>query len=334
MRAVVCRDTASEDGTRLEERSEPLLVDDSVRVSIVAAGVSFATLLVLQGKHQNTPELPFTPGTEIAGIVIECGAEVKQFRPGDRVVAGTRSGGWAEQVVVPQQTVFALPPAIDFAAAVHFPTIYATAYASLKWRARLQPGEVLLVHGAGGGSGLAAIEVGKRLGARIIATAGSQAKLAEASRHGADELINYREQPIREAVLALTQGRGADVIFDPVGGSVFNESLRCIAPEGRIIPMGFASGEIPNLPTNIALVKNIDVIGVYWGYYFGWARATPAAGNEVRLRGAFSELFDWCAAGWLNPLTSGVYPLEEFRAAMGKISSREVIGRVALLPQV
>ncbi len=333
MRAVICREPGVEDRVQLEEVADPALANDSVRISIAAAGVSFASLLVLQGKHQNTPEVPFTPGTEIAGIVLECGAAAKRFRPGDRVVAGTRSGGWAEQAVVPERTVFMLPAEIDFDAAVHFPTIYATAYASLKWRARVQPGEVLLVHGAGGGSGLAAVEIGKRLGAYVIAAAGTVEKLAQAGRHGADAVFNYRDQSIRDTVLELTRGRGADVIFDPVGGSVFAESMRCIAPEGRIIPMGFASGEIPQLAINLALVKNIDVIGVYWGYYFGWARATPARDNDSRLRAAFAEMFDWCSNGLLNPLTSGVYPLEQFRDAMAKISSREVIGRVALRPQ-
>ncbi len=332
MRAVVCRAHEGANAVKVEEMLSPPLIEHGVRIGVRMIGVSFANQLVLAGKHQNTPPLPFIPGTELAGVVLECAPGVTHVKPGDRVVAGTRSGGFAQEVVVPATTVYPLPDAVGFEAAVHFPTIYATAYAALKWRAGVQPGEVVLVHGAAGGSGLAAVEIARCLGATVIATAGSDEKLAAARDHGAQVLINPRKGGFRDAVLQATRGRGADVIFDPVGGSVFDESLRCIAPEGRIIPMGFASGGIPQIPANILLVKNITVIGLYWGYYVGWARVLPAPGTEARVHAAFAEMLDWCAQGLLRPHTWRTYPMAQFQDALAVIASREVIGRVALIP--
>ncbi|MGT2460145.1 NADPH:quinone oxidoreductase family protein (plasmid) [Cupriavidus basilensis] len=329
MRAVICRELGLEH-TGVEEVSAPPLHAGGVRIAVQAAGVSFANLLVIEGKHQNKWNPPFTPGTEVAGIVTECGRAVTLFKPGDRVVAGVRTGGYAEEVVAPESTVFHLPYSVDFDAAVQFPTIYATAYAALKWRASIQSNEVLLVLGAGGGSGLAAIEIGKQLGARVIAIAGSAEKLEAALAHGADLAINYREQPFKDAVLAATDGRGADVIFDPVGGETFDASLRCIAPDGRIIPMGFASGGIPQIPANLVLVKNITVIGIYWGYYMGWARQLPPPGTDAKVRQAFAEMLAWTAEGKLRPRTSKTFTLDEFREALAMLSGREVIGRVVL----
>lgn len=331
MKAVVCRQLGL-DNTELADIDPLSLRSDSVRIRVQAAGVSFANLLVLEGKHQNRWEPPFTPGTEVAGVVIECGGQATLFKPGDRVVAGVRIGGFAEEVVAPEATVFALPDAVSFDAAVQFPTIYATAYGALKWRANLTQDETLLVHGAAGGSGLAAIEIGKILGARVIATAGDAAKLEAARRHGADVAINYRAENFRDAVLRETDGRGADVIFDPVGGETFNESLRCIAPDGRIIPMGFAGGTIPQIPANLVLVKNVSVIGIYWGYYMGWGKQLPPPDMKDRVRHAFTEMLGWAAAGKLNPETYATFPLPAFRDALNAISERKVIGRVVLHP--
>lgn len=333
MRAVVCRALGDPQRTRVEHLPDPALPEDGVRVAVESAGVSFANLLVLAGSHQNTPALPFTPGTEAAGVVLECGRGVTRVRPGDRVAVGVRSGGYADQVVAPERTVYPIPAAVDFDAAVHFPTIYATAYAALKWRAAMQPGEVLLVHGAGGGSGLAAVEIGKRLGATVIATASTPDKLETARLHGADRVVEVRQGGFRDAVLAATGGRGADVVYDPVGGDIFDESLRAIAPDGRIVPMGFASGRIPSVPANIALVKNITVIGLYWGYYVGWGRVPPLPGTEARVRAAFDEMFSWCAEGLLRPVTSAAFPLEAYAEALAMLSSRRVVGRVVLHPR-
>ncbi|SOY63213.1 NADPH:quinone oxidoreductase family protein [Cupriavidus taiwanensis] len=332
MKAVVCHRLGL-DHTELTEVDPPGMRSDGIRIQVHSAGVSFANLLVLEGKHQNRWDPPFTPGTEIAGIVLECGDETSLFKPGDRVVAGVRIGGFAEQVVAPEATVFALPDAVGFDAAVQFPTIYATAYGALKWRANVAAGETLLVHGAAGGSGLAAVEVGKRLGARVIATAGDAGKLEAARRHGADVTVNYRTENFRDVVLRETSQRGADVIFDPVGGDTFTESLRCIAPDGRIIPMGFAGGTIPQIPANLVLVKNVSVIGIYWGYYMGWGKQAPPASMQDRVRGAFDEMLGWAAAGKLRPETYATYPLAHFKDALGAITERKVIGRVALHPQ-
>ncbi|SOZ18277.1 Zinc-binding dehydrogenase family protein 1 [Cupriavidus taiwanensis] len=331
MKAVVCRQLGL-DNTELADVVPQPLRSDGVRIRVHAAGVSFANLLVLEGKHQNRWEPPFTPGTEVAGVVMECGDRATLFKAGDRVVAGVRIGGYAEEVIAPESTVFALPDAVSFDAAVQFPTIYATAYGALKWRAKLAQGETLLVHGAAGGSGLAAVEIGKILGARVIATAGDAAKLEAARRHGADVAINYRTENFRDVVLRETDGRGADVIFDPVGGETFNESLRCIAPDGRIIPMGFAGGTIPQIPANLVLVKNVSVIGIYWGYYMGWGKQLPPPDMKDRVRNAFAEMLGWAAAGKLNPETYATFPLPAFRDALSAISERKVIGRVVLHP--
>lgn len=332
-RAVVCRRTGDPAIARVECCPIPRVEPGQVRIRVESAGVSFATGLVLQGKHQNTPATPFTPGTELAGVVLECGAGVERFRPGDRVLAGTRSGAWAQQVAVPERSVFHLPEGVGFDAATHFPTIYATAYAALNWRARARPGEWLLVHGAAGGSGLAAIGVGKCLGLRVIATASTAEKRALASAHGADHVLGAEAAELRDAVLSLTGGAGVDLVYDPVGGALFNESLRCVAAEARLIPMGFASGTIPSIPANLVLVKNVDVIGIYWGYYFGWGRAEPPAGNDARLRAAFAELLGWCEQGLLQPLTSGCFALDEFGEALARVAGRQVTGRLVLHPQ-
>ncbi len=330
MRAVVCRSFDDPAATRVEDLPPPLLSAGGVRIRVHAVGVSFANLLALQGRHQNRSEPPFTPGTELAGVVAECAPGVTRLRVGQRVAAGVRNGGYAEEVVAPERTVYPLPDAVDFLQAVHFPTIYATAYAGLKWRAHLQPGETVLVHGAAGGSGLAAIEIAKCLGGRVIAVAGADAKLAAAARHGADVLVDRRAGPVSAAVLAATGGRGADVVFDPVGGDAFRESMRCVAPDGRLLPIGFASGEIPTVPANIALVKNVTVIGLYWGYYVGWGRIPPPDGMDRKVYAAFDEMLQWCADGRLRPETWKTYPLEGFREALAAIESRDVIGRVAL----
>ncbi len=331
MKAVVCRQYGLAHA-RLEDLPSPSPGPGQLRIGVRAAGVSFANLLVIDGKHQNRADPPFTPGTEVSGIVLECGAGVDAFRPGDRVIAGVRHGGFAQEVVAPLETVFALPDAVDFNAATHFPTLYATAYAGLHWRAALQPGETLLVHGAAGGSGLAAIEIGKALGARVIASAGTAEKVAATLRHGADLALDHREQDMRTVVLEATGGRGADVIFDPVGGATFHESLRCIAPEGRILPIGFAGGEIPQIPANLLLVKNVTVIGLYWGYYMGWAKQPPPPALAETRRAAFAQMLDWAAQGRLQPETQRSYPLSGFRDALSALAAREVIGRLVLNP--
>lgn len=333
MKAVVCREYGGLDAARLEEVPSPAIRPGCVRIRVEACSASFASLLVMEGKHQNKAPLPLIPGTELAGVITEVGEGASRFAIGDRVIAGVQSGAYAQEVTAPEETVFALPDGVGFDIGAQIPTIYGTAFGALAWRAKVEPGEVVLVHGAGGGSGLAAIEVAKALGARVIATAGSEEKAAIARAHGADLAINYRTENWREAVLAATHARGADVIYDPVGGETFDLSLRCIAPDGRIIPMGFASGTIPTIPANIVLVKNITVIGVYWGYYFGWGKHPVPATNDTRLRRTYAQLFEWVLEQKLRPRAHAVLPLANFREALEMIASREVIGRVLMRPQ-
>lgn len=333
MKAVFCRAFGPIDSPRVEDIPAPPLTADGVRIAVRAAGVSFANLLGIQGKHQNKPPLPYVPGTEIAGTVIEVApGAATDLKPGDRVCAGLSWGGFAEEAVVPADNVFRIPGGLDFAAATQFPTIYATAYAALTWRAALKPGEVLLVHGAAGASGLAAVEIGRALGATVIATAGSAEKLAVARAHGAAHAINHRDGDFRDAVLELTDGRGADVVFDPVGGDVFDQSLRCIAPLGRIIPMGFASGRIPQIPANLLLVKNVTVIGLYWGYYMAWGKTKAGPALRAEVPGLFAEMFKLFEQGALDPVTDSRLPLEDFLAGLRRVESRQVIGKVVLLP--
>lgn len=333
MRAVVGHQFGGIDDLRLEDVPAPVLAPGSIRISVGAAGVSFANLLFIAGKHQNRPSLPFIPGTEVAGIVTEIAPDVvTSLRVGDRVCAGLPSGGFAQEAIVDAGNVFAIPDALSFAGATLFPTIYATAYAALTWRANLRAGETLLVHGAAGASGLAAVEIGRALGARVIATAGGDHKLDAAKRFGADHAIDYKRQDFREAVLDITNGRGADVVFDPVGGDVFDNSLRCIAPLGRILPIGFASGRIPQVPANIVLVKNLTVIGLYWGFYMAWgkSRADDALRNQVRT--LFAELFALYETGKIGAPVDQTLPLAQFAEALRRVERRQVIGKIVLAP--
>jgi NADPH:quinone reductase len=333
MRAVIGRQFGGIDDLSLEEVPSPPLEAGTIRISVRAAGVSFANLLFIAGKHQNRPSLPFIPGTEVAGIVTEIAPDVATtLRVGNRVCAGLPSGGFAEEAIVDAANVFRIPDTLSFAGATLFPTIYATAYAGLAWRANLQPGETVLVHGAAGASGLAAVEIGRALGARVIATAGGERKTAVATDYGAHHVIDYTRDDFRKSVLDITEGRGADIVFDPVGGDVFDRSLRCVAPLARLLPIGFASGRIPSIPTNLVLVKNLTVIGLYWGFYMGAgkSRATPALRNRVR--GLYGEVFALFEAGKLRPAVDARLPLAAFADALGRVERREVIGKIVLEP--
>ena len=333
MRAVVGHEFGGIGSLALQEVERPALLNGAVRIAVHAAGVSFANLLVAQGKHQNRPSLPFTPGTEIAGVVIEAASDASgDFRPGDRVCAGLPSGGFADEAIVSSHNVFRIPDRMPFAQATHFTTIYATAYAALSWRASLAPGEVLLVHGAAGASGLAAVEIGVALGARVIAIAGSAEKVAAAIEHGASHAIDYRKEDVRDAMLRQTDGRGADVVFDPVGGDMFDVSLRCMAPLGRLLTIGFASGRIPQIAANILLVKNLSVIGLYWGFYMGWGKTQPDAATRARVRTLFDELFTLYEQGRLRPVVDAVMPLSQFAEALRRVEDRKVIGKIVLQP--
>jgi NADPH:quinone reductase len=340
MRALVCHAYGPIENLRIEQVPTPTPGRGEVLVKVGAAGVSFAAMLGVQGKHQNKPALPYVPGNEIAGEIVALGDGVDTLEVGQRVATGGSQGGFAEYAVTLAQNAVPIPDALPYAEATNFPTLYPTAYGALRWKADLRPGEVLLVHGAGGGSGLTGIEVGKAMGAVVIASAGGADKLAAAREAGADHLIDYRQEDLRARVLELTGGRGADVIYDPVGGDAFNISLRCVAPEGRIIPMGFASGAIPQIPANILLVKNVTVIGFYYGYYSGWGgKSAPSPKEQAALArrltmvaDAQRELMRWFTEGKLKATISGRFDLADWVRAFRLIEERTVVGKAVLVP--
>ena len=333
MHALLVEQWTTFDQLAVVELAEPALEGDRVRIRVQAAGVSFATSLVVQGKYQRKPPLPFVPGTEIAGIVESVGPTARRFRPGDRVCAVLDWGGLAEVACPREVNVYPIPEGLDFCRAIAFTNSYATSSAALTWPHLLnvKPGEWLLVHGAAGGVGIAAIEIGKILGATVVATAGSPAKLEVARAHGADHLIDHSREDFRERVLALTAGRGVDAVYDPVGGDVFMQSLRCMAPEARIMPVGFAGGEIPQIPANILLVKNLVVCGLNMGLYFGWSPTDLREVYEERMRSHMQQLFDWFVAGRIHPVVERTYPLAQVFAAMDDILARRAVGRIAVV---
>src|SRR5260370_30722622 len=267
MRAVRCREWSAPERLVVKRTSSPPRRPGGVRIAAAAAGINFGHLLLVAGQYQDKPAFPFTTGMEAAGMVTEVGSGVTNLKVGDRVMALTGTGAYAEEVVVDSPRVFAIPEKMDFVTAAGFPVAYGTSHGAFEWRAHLKPGEWLLVFGAAGGVGLTAVEIGKAMGAKVIACAGGPEKLAIAQQHGADHLIDYSPEDIRERVKQITGGRGADVVYDPVGGDAFDASLRSVAWEGRVIIIGFASGRIPQAPTNIALVKNIHIIAFFLASY-------------------------------------------------------------------
>lgn len=300
----------------------PPLGAGQVRIATSAAGVNFADTLLIKGQYQEKIAPPIIPGMELAGTVLEVAPGVTAYAPGDRVMAVVTGGAFAEQVVADQTDVYVLPDSLDFITAAGFPVVYGTSHLGLKYKAGLKAGETLVVHGAAGGVGLTAVEVGLALGATVIATAGGPEKVAVATGHGAHHGIDYKTQDIREQVKALTGGRGADVVYDPVGGEVFDASLRAIAPDGRILIIGFASGNVPQIPANILLVKNVTVIGYWWGAY---RKLNPAL-----LRESLSECLEWWAEGRLKPHISTTLPLEQAADALALLKGRGATGKIVL----
>lgn len=332
MRALLAREFGPVSSLEVADVPAPAMRPGAVRIRVRAAGVAFATKLVIEGKHQNKPPLPLIPGSEFAGEVIEVGEGVTHLKPGDRVIGSQGTGGYAEEVVVRALNVRPIPASLGFAEATQFPTLYPTAYGALRWRAALKPGETLLVHGAAGGTGITAIEVGKAMGARVIATVSSPAKAEAVRAHGADHAIDYTRADVRECVLAATEGRGADVVFDPVGGDLFDASLRCIAPEGRILTIGYAAGRIPQIGINLLLVKNASVMGFFWGWYTGNSKLPPPADARQRLDAMYAELFRWFEEGRLKPHTHASFDLADAVRAFDELENRRVIGKVVLTP--
>jgi NADPH:quinone reductase len=323
VRAVLCHTPGDIDDLRLEEVSPPALPAGSVRIQVRACGVNFADLLLIKGEYQEKPPHPFAPGMEVAGFITEVAPDLpgSDVAVGDRVLAFLDAGGgYAEEAIARAIDVTRLPEAMDWDTAAGFPVVYATSHLALRHRANLQPGEVLLVHGASGGVGLTAVEVGHALGATVIASASSDEKLAVARDHGADHLINYGHEEIRERVMELTGG--ADVVYDPVGGDAFAASLRCINPGGRILVIGFASGTVPQIPANHLLVKDASALGLSLGQL---RKHRPDA-----VQAAMRELLAWYAEGRLHPHVSNTFPLADYAEAMRLLRDRRSTGKVVL----
>jgi NADPH2:quinone reductase len=322
MRAVLCREFGPLDKLEMAELPAPVIVPGSVRVAVHAVGVNFADLLIVQGKYQEKPPLPFSPGFEIAGVVTELGPGVDGVRLGDRVLGTMEHGAYADEAVLAADRVLAIPAAMDFPSAAGFPVAYGTSHGALEWRARLKHGETLLVLGAAGGVGLTAVEIGKAMGATVIAVAGGSAKLEVARHQGADHVIDYSREDLRERIKKITGGRGPDVIYDPVGGDTFDQCLRSIAWEGRIVVIGFAAGRISQIPANLVLVKNCDVIGFYWGSY---RRHKPEL-----VRQSFQKLLSWFESGKLKPHVSHTLDLADAGRALALLAERKATGKVVL----
>jgi NADPH2:quinone reductase len=320
-RAVFCRELGPPEKLRLEGFASTPLASGQVRVAIHAAGINFPDILMAAGEYQLKPELPFIPGMEAAGEVTEVDGAAKDVAAGDRVIVKLRHGGYADEAIVTPSQLTPLPSRFDYAEGATFLAAHGTAYHALVDRAQIKPGEVLLVHGAGGGVGLAAVELGKLLGATVIAAASREEKLAVAQARGADHLVLYGREPFRDAVKRITDGRGADVVYDPVGGEVFEQSLRCIAWGARVLVIGFTGG-IGLARTNLVLIKGASVLGVRAGEA---ARKNPALG-VARIK----ALGEWAEAGKIRPNISHRLPLEDFAKAMRLLMERKAIGRVAL----
>lgn len=321
-KAIICRELGPPEMLRLEEFASQPLRAGQVRVRLRAAGINFPDILMAAGDYQLKPELPFTPGMEAAGDVSEIASDVVGMAVGDRVIVKLRFGGYAEEVVVSPAQLTPLPSTFDYAEGATFLAAHGTAHHALVDRGQLRSDEVLLVHGAGGGVGLAAVEIGKLLGATVIAAASSEDKLAVAKARGADHGVLYTAEPFKDAVKRITDGRGADVVFDPVGGDIFEQSLRCINWGARLLVIGFTGG-VGVARTNLVLIKGASVLGVRAGEA---ARRDPALG-DARIR----QLLQWADKGKVRPNVSHRLPLAEVAPAMRLLTERKAIGRVALM---
>ena len=324
MRAVRIHELTGPTGLRVDEVPDPTPGAGQVLVDVRAAGVNFPDILITRGQYQFKPALPFSPGGEIAGVVRAVGSGVQSVKPGDRVAATMLYGAFAERVVLPELSVLRLPDQVSFEVGAATLLTYLTTYHALVDRAALEAGDRLLVLGAAGGVGIAAVELGALLGARVIAAASSESKLAFCREHGASDVIDYSREDLKDRVKAVTAGNGADVIYDPVGGSFAEPALRAIAWQGRYLVVGFASGEIPKIPLNLVLLKGCQLVGVFWGAF---AMREPA-----KIRAQADQLFAWIAEGKLHPAVDAVLPFTSAAEALARIERREVKGKLVLVP--
>lgn len=321
MRAILCKELGPADKLVIEDVPSPQVSGDGVKVKVKAAGLNFPDTLIIEGKYQIKPELPFSPGGEMAGEIIEVGPDVKNLKPGMRVMGLTGYGSFAEEMVIGESRVIPVPDGMKDETAAAFSMVYGTSYHALKQRAHIQPGETLLVLGASGGVGLAAVELGKAMGAKVIAAASSDDKLQVAKEAGADDLINYTDEDLKEA-LKSRYPQGIDVIYDPVGDRFTEPALRNMAWNGRFLIVGFAAGEIPKIPANLTLLKGCSVVGVFWGAFT--AKEPKEHIQNVK------ELMQLFADGKINPRVSEVFPFEQYEDALAALSSRRAKGKVVL----
>lgn len=325
MKAVLCKEWGLPETLVVEDVPSPVAGPGEVLIEVHAAGVNFPDTLIIQKKYQYQPDLPFSPGGEVAGVVKAVGEGVSAWKPGDRVLASSTWGGYAQEIVVKAERAMPIPEGMDFVTASAYVLAYGTSLHALKDRAKLAAGETLLVLGAAGGVGISAIEIAKAMGARVIACASSEDKLALCRERGADETINYATEDLRERIKALTGGKGPDVIYDPVGGPYTEPAFRSIAWEGRHLVVGFAAGEIPKLPLNLTLLKSASVVGVFWGAFL---QRDPAVTRQ-HLR----DLFELYTSGKVKPPVTKTYRLEEAAQALRDVMERRVKGKVAILPR-
>ncbi|QQS12423.1 MAG: NADPH:quinone oxidoreductase family protein [Rhodospirillales bacterium] len=322
MRAMISEQIGGPESLVLKELPSAPLKKGQVRIAVHAAGVNFPDTLIIQDKYQFKPPRPFAPGHEVGGVVSEVGEGVADYKVGDRVIAAIGHGGYADEVVADQTQLLPMPPNMSFEEGAAFTMTYGTSYYALKQRADPKPGETLLVLGAAGGVGLTAVELGALMGLKVIAAVGSDEKMEICRKYGATMFVNYNTEKMRDKVKELTGGKGADIVYDAVGGDAFDEAIRCINWYGRLLVIGFASGRIPSLPANLALLKSCDVRGVFYG---AWRAREPA---EARKN--FDEMFAWVRDGKLKPHISMTFPLEKAADAMNALLSRKATGKVVI----
>jgi len=323
MKAVLCKELGMPEKLVVEEVPSPKAAQGQVVVSVKACGVNFPDTLIIQGKYQFKPELPFSPGGEVAGVVKEVGEGVSRVKPGDRVIAFNTWGGFAEEIAVDAERTIPMPSGMDFIPASAFVLTYGTSYHALKDRADLKAGETLLVLGAAGGVGLAAIQLGKAMGAKVIAAASNDAKLQICKQNGADAVINYGTEDLRARIKAITAGKGVDVVYDPVGGPYSEPALRDMAWNGRFLVVGFAAGDIPKVPLNLTLLKGCSIVGVFWGAF---TKNEPERNRENNY-----DLMAMYAAAKVRPHIHATYPLERAADALNEVIYKRVTGKVVLV---
>ncbi len=323
MKAVLCKHHGLPDTLVVEEIPSPKAGAKQVVITVKACGVNFPDTLIIQNKYQFKPELPFSPGGEVAGIIKELGEGVSHLNVGDTVIAMTGWGGFAEEVLTDASRVFPVPPVFDFKTAATFAYVFGTSYHALKDRAQLKEGETVLVLGASGGVGLAAVQLAKVMGAKVIAAASTEAKLAVCSQYGADAIVNYSDDNWREQVKTLTEGKGVDVVYDAVGGHYAEPALRSMAWNGRYLVVGFAAGDIPKIPLNLPLLKGCAVVGVFWGEF----ATRQKKDNQANMM----QLFGWLMQGKIKPHISAEYPLAQAAQALNDLLERKATGKVVLV---